>query len=92
MENELSFDEQIELAKIAVASAHAGKRLCERRWLSSCVDSYGCGSYRVVLYVLEGSPAKGYVIANYGTHQIFAFDGRGRRIKRAAILIAHAKR
>ncbi|MCK9616157.1 MAG: hypothetical protein M0R48_11815 [Candidatus Omnitrophica bacterium] len=39
----------------------------QRAWLeSSPLDSYEDESYRVKLFVLEGSPCKGYVLADYG--------------------------
>ncbi|KAA0243658.1 MAG: hypothetical protein DYG83_13270 [Candidatus Brocadia sp. AMX2] len=50
----------------------------DRKWLESSLDSYNDESYRVSLLVLEGSPAKGYIIANYGTRQVIAFDDDGK--------------
>ncbi|GIK23660.1 MAG: hypothetical protein BroJett005_30740 [Ignavibacteriota bacterium] len=61
------------------------KRLIEkkfdpgRKWLEASLDSYNADSNRVTLFVLEGSPAKGYIIANYGTKQVIAFDYYGRK-------------
>ena len=48
-----------------------------RRWLTaSTIDSYNDPNYRIELFVLEGSPAKGYVVADWGnrTLRIQCFD------------------
>ena len=47
----------------------------QRTWLeSNPLDSYGCDSFRVKLFVLEGSPCKGYVIADYGRMFVTPFS------------------
>jgi len=56
-------DELIERAKKIVESwdgNHARLWLC-----ANPDDSYDDSRYRVVLYVLEGSPPRGYVLADY---------------------------
>lgn len=56
----------IEKAKRKVEQAY-GTVPGTREWLeSSPIDSYEDDSYRVKLFVLEGSPCKGYVLADYG--------------------------
>ena len=45
----------------------------ERPWLeASPVDSYKNVEYRVELFVLRGSPAKGYVVADWGNRTVRA--------------------
>ncbi|GAN34101.1 MAG: hypothetical protein DYG83_03405 [Candidatus Brocadia sp. AMX2] len=70
-------EQLIEQAKKLIA-----KRWDEgRKWLETSLDSYGDKSYRVSLFVLEGSPAKGYIIANYGMGRVTAFGCDGTRLK-----------
>lgn len=55
----------------------------ERKWLSSTIDSYGDSENRITLYVLEGSPPKGYfLVSSKGWAQTLGLDGKPiRRIK-----------
>ena len=47
----------------------------ERNWLeASPPDSNQRSEYRVTIYVREGSPPKGMVIADYGHGVVMAFD------------------
>ena len=47
----------------------------ERKWLeASPPDSYQDSDYRVTVFVREGSPQKGMVIADYGRGVVMAFD------------------
>jgi hypothetical protein len=78
------FKDLIELCKQAVMKARAsneGQGAMERRWLEAHADSYENPKYRIQLFVLEGSPAKGYVVIDYGHHRVQAFDVRGKRLK-----------
>ena len=52
----------------------------KRPWLKTNLDSYQSESNRVTLYVLEGSPCKGYVIVNYGSKYIRAFNAWNKQI------------
>jgi len=75
-------NELIERAKIAVIKKDCGATTTIRRWLESWgPDSYDDKNYRIKLFVLEGSPARGYVIANYYTNSAIAFDGFDKKIK-----------
>lgn len=71
--------ELIEKAKKKVMEAY-GRGAKRRKWLSCRVDSYGSPSNRVEFLVLEGSPAKGIVIINWGSGTIVAFDAWMNRI------------
>lgn len=56
----------IEKAKRKVEQAYHTKP-GQRAWLeSNPIDSYEDESFRVKIFVLEGSPCKGYVVADYG--------------------------
>jgi hypothetical protein len=47
----------------------------DRRWLESQPPhSYSSSDYRVRLYVLEGSPPKGYVVASYSIGVVRALN------------------
>lgn len=69
----------IERAKEAVEKA-SGDRYAGREWLDASLDSYQDAENRVRLLVIEGSPVKGYVVANYGTGIVQAYDAQDRRI------------
>jgi hypothetical protein len=75
-----SIEEFIEKCKQAVIKDYEGKETTDRPWLEAHVDSYGSAKYRIQVFVLEGSPAKGYVVANYGHTRVQAFDGRGKKL------------
>jgi hypothetical protein len=55
-----------------------GKTL--RKWLSATVDSYQQKDNRVEIIVLEGSPAKAVIYANYGIAEVILFGVDGRKI------------
>ena len=62
----LKMNSAIEKAKRKVEQAYHTEQ-GQRAWLeSSPLDSYEDELYRVKLFVLEGSPCKGYVLADYG--------------------------
>jgi hypothetical protein len=51
-----------------------------RRWLEATPDhSYRDERYRVTIYVLEGSPPRGYVIASWGANRVKAYAGDFRK-------------
>ena len=53
----------------------------ERKWLSANVDSYETSTQRITLFVLEGSPPRGYVIANYSTLTVKAFSIQDKTLR-----------
>ena len=72
----MSIEDRIAMAKNHVRKVWAGDLNGNRRWLEAePPHSYGDELYRVRLWVLEGSPAKGYVLADYGTGAVVAIDG-----------------
>jgi hypothetical protein len=79
------FEELIELCKQAVIKAYVryeGECAKDRPWLEAHVDPYGsCERHRVQLFVLEGTPAKGYVLADYGRKRVQAFDSDGKKVR-----------
>jgi len=71
----------IEKAKRRVILAYERSAHTDRPWLeASPPDSYSSPNYRVKVFVLEGSPPKGMVLANYGGHVAIAFDCHGRQL------------
>lgn len=52
----------------------------DRQWLTAYADSYKDICYRLELFVLEGSPSKGYIIADYGNKKVMGFDCSGKKI------------
>lgn len=70
----------IEKAKEKVMNDYG--RMVNRRWLDVFVDSYESNRERIRLLVWEGSPAKGYIIINYGTGSIMAFDVNDKLLKK----------
>ena len=54
----------------------------DRDWLEANVDSYDQPEHRIRLIVLEGSPAKGFIIVNYGLGEVQAFNCAGKALKR----------
>lgn len=78
----MSIEDCIALAKNHVRKSFAGDLDGNRRWLQAePPHSYGDEQYRVCLWVLEGSPAKGYVLVDYGTGAVAAIDGGFSRKK-----------
>ncbi len=67
-------EDAIELAKNKVIEAYDRPGSCEREWIVANADSYREVRQRVAVLVREGSPAKGYVIANYGRLTVMAFN------------------
>jgi hypothetical protein len=69
------------------AGVEAARQLIEvdedcrgRKWLVTYADSYDEPRFRIELQVLEGSPARGYIVAS--PDSITAFDMCDRIIKR----------
>jgi len=73
-------EELIESAKKKVIRAYEGTEETSRAWLECSLDSYKTKSYRIRVLVLEGSPVKGYIIANYGTGVVTAFTVHDKKI------------
>ena len=59
---------QIERAKKWVEKEYPSSG---RKWLETQVNSYDSPSYKVKIFVYEGSPAKGVVIASYDSDILF---------------------
>ena len=73
-------EDLIEKAKRCVEK-HYGAGRYKRPWLDAePPHSYGNALYRVRLFVLAGSPPKGFVLANYGTGTVKAFDSRMKHL------------
>jgi hypothetical protein len=67
----------IEWAKNALLKHNTG-----RKWLEcSPPDSYSESEYKIRVFVLEGSPPRGIVVANYGVRKVKAFDSDMYQIK-----------
>lgn len=67
-------EEMIQKAKQKVISAYERSGITQRSWLeASPPDSYSNKAFRVTIFVLEGSPCKGYIIVNYATATVRAF-------------------
>ena len=66
---------------VAAAKERVEKKMCGkgRLWLEASVDSYQESSNRVTLYVLQGSPPVGYVLAA-GNQWARAYSSRGNSI------------
>jgi hypothetical protein len=76
------FQELIEKAKLRVIQAYDHQQPpTPRKWLiASPPDSYGNSDFHVTLMVLEGSPAKGYVIVDYGKAMVIGISAWGRKL------------
>ncbi len=62
----MNLEERVEAAKRGVEHAY-GAKPGERRWLIGVTPpSYGDTEYEVSLFVLEGSPPKGFVLVYAG--------------------------
>lgn len=79
--SEKGVDELIEEAKQIVIKKYEHKDTTKRKWLEANLDSYENPNHRIRVLVLEGSPAKGYIIANYGTARVTAFDVYDKKLK-----------
>jgi len=67
-------DKLIEKAK-RLAEEWYGCSAGKRQWLEAePPHSYGDPSYRVRLFVLEGSPPKGYILADYSYRLVKVFS------------------
>lgn len=54
----------------------------DRRFLYAVpLDSYDEKHYRMEFYVLEGSPPKGFIVADHASRQVSAYDGAGTLLK-----------
>jgi hypothetical protein len=68
-------EDAIERAKNKVIKAYdMPGSYVERAWIAANADSYREVRQRVAIFVREGSPPKGYVIANYGHCTVMAFS------------------
>lgn len=77
----ITIDKLIEKAKNKVIQAYEHKENTQRKWLTAYVDSYSDKDYRIEILVLEGSPAKGVVLINYGRNFVLAIDAWGKVTK-----------
>ena len=78
----MSIEDLIAKAKNHVRKSFAGDLDGTREWLEAePPHSYGDEQDRVRLWVLEGSPPKGYVLADYRTGAVVALDGGFSRKK-----------
>jgi hypothetical protein len=69
----MEIEKAIEKAKALVARNYG--ETGDRKWLkSNPPDSYGDERYRVELYVFEGSPPKGFVVADWSHLIVKAFN------------------
>ena len=81
-----SMSNAIKKAKIRVEKAY-GMRVSDRKWLQTIpIDSYSDPCYRIEIYVLEGSPCKGYVIADYGRRYVRPINAWGKPLKLIEII------
>jgi len=71
--------ERIEEAKREVIFAYYGHDKKERKWT---VISYDDGTGLFEIHILEGTPLKGFVIANYGFGVVTAYKSDQREILR----------
>lgn len=54
----------------------------DRRWLTTFVDCYSAAHNRVELLVLEGSPAKGYILIVHGLPtKVIGLNSAGKAVK-----------
>lgn len=75
------FEKTIERAKRTVEK-HCGSKPGGRRWLVACPEnSYQNEEYEVRLLVLEGSPPKGCILADYASGIVKAFSASGWGLK-----------
>lgn len=60
----------------------------DRKWIGpfEIIPYKGMREERLVIYGLEGSPMRGFVVFNYGTGNISAYDINGRRVKNFDLL------
>lgn len=75
-----NMDKLVEQAKLKVIRDYEDKEITDRKWLESKLDSYGSDYYRIQIFVLEGSPKKGVVIADYGSHLVMGFNSGWKKI------------
>lgn len=78
---ELGIDGLLEQAKRYMED-HCGGDLSVREWLEATPpDSYGDCAYRASLYVLSGSPPKGYIILDWEYPQAKTFTAHMAHMK-----------
>ena len=56
----------------------------DRKWLGGyTISPYSSGNLdKIVIYALEGTPMRGWVVFNYGTQEIHVYGMDGKRVKR----------
>jgi hypothetical protein len=60
-------------SKLFIESLYLDSR--ERKWFKSVsLDSFEDEKNRVEFYVFEGSPPRGFIIANYAVGSVYAYD------------------
>lgn len=80
-----TMEEMIKEAKAAVVKACPDGH--KRKWLGSVelcpytMKGGGSESCQIRFWALEGTPIRGFVIANYGLQAVVAFDGHFKRLK-----------
>jgi hypothetical protein len=74
---DMSVETAIAKAKDKIIKAYEGENgKDDRPWLIASADSYKSEHYRISIIVREGSPAKGYIIVNYGFGTVIAYDAQ----------------
>ena len=77
MGKEEELEKLIEKAKEKVEKDYDPHGLCKRQWLEATPpNSYRSKEYKVTVFVLEGSPPKGYIIVDYCYGIVKAFTVR----------------
>lgn len=73
---ETHLNDLIEKAKVAIRRSYGYSSHDDdgRAWIRSSVSSYGVNNFDIDVIVMEGSPVKGYILVNYGTSTVKAFD------------------
>ena len=51
-----------------------------RKWIECHADSYEENDNRISFIVCEGSPVKGFIIVNYGSHTVTVVDAWGNKL------------
>lgn len=78
---EKRMEENIRKAKEKVITTYEHSKVTWRKWLEASLDSYRTADHRITIFALEGSPVKGYVIANFGTEKVIAFGNDDKKLK-----------
>jgi hypothetical protein len=66
----------VEKAKLAVVNWTKEPGAGECKWLRADLDSYGLESNRFTVFVLEGSPPRGFVVVVAGVATAYGWNGR----------------